>query len=249
MPDSVRESPIGVQSNALIPNNANLGSVNEIFDPSRVDSFYSCPAAIRSSAIALDRGTNYGVVRLELLESIYHNLYYQRMKYPCEEQWPHQILNFRSVMDVEPSNPSSTLNSGIEGIRLRLQNHGPVRSGDGEAHEEVLDVDAVVVAAGYERNTHEELLRNCRQLIPRGDVRDGKLQVTRDYRVPFHDGAVAENAAIWTQGCNEDTHGLSDTLLSILATRGGEMVENIFGKRTNVLNGIANKVNGVNAHA
>jgi L-ornithine N5-oxygenase len=31
------------------------------------------------------------------------------------------------------------------------------------------------------------------------------------------------------QGCNESTHGLSDTLLSILATRGGEMVNSIFG--------------------
>jgi L-ornithine N5-oxygenase len=31
------------------------------------------------------------------------------------------------------------------------------------------------------------------------------------------------------QGCNEKTHGLSDSLLSILAVRGGEMVESIFG--------------------
>ncbi|KFZ18580.1 hypothetical protein V501_01136 [Pseudogymnoascus sp. VKM F-4519 (FW-2642)] len=39
---------------------------------------------------------------------------------------------------------------------------------------------------------------------------------------------VADTAGVWLQGCNERTHGLSDTLLSILAVRSGELVRSIF---------------------
>ena len=47
---------------------------------------------------------------------------------------------------------------------------------------------------------------------------------------------------------NEITHGLSDTLLSILAQRAGELVNSIFGARSNtpdqlVPNGLAAKSN------
>jgi L-ornithine N5-oxygenase len=53
--------------------------------------------------------------------------------------------------------------------------------------------------------------------------------VGRDYSVHFEQGTVQPDAGIFLQGCNEKTHGLSDTLLSILAVRGGEMVDRIFG--------------------
>ncbi len=53
--------------------------------------------------------------------------------------------------------------------------------------------------------------------------------INRDYSVKFEPGSVHEDAGIWLQGCNESTHGLSDTLLSILAVRAGELVESIFG--------------------
>lgn len=215
-------------------------SVNEIFDPSRVDNFYSSPAAARVSSLALDRDTNYGVVRLELLESIYHKLYHQRIEYPHEEQWSHRILNFRSVKSVETREPSSSHISDNDIIRLHLHNHGPLQRSEGQAAKEFLDVDAVILAAGYERNTHEELLEKCRELIPGGDVPDARLPVARDYRIPCHPDKVADDAVLWTQGCNEETHGLSDTLLSILATRGGEMVRNIFGESVS-MNGVLNR--------
>ena len=53
--------------------------------------------------------------------------------------------------------------------------------------------------------------------------------VRRDYSIPFPPSKVSPNAGVWLQGCNESSHGLSDTLLSILATRGGELVESILG--------------------
>lgn len=72
------------------------------------------------------------------------------------------------------------------------------------------------------------------------------LEVGRDYGVRFSAGTVAQGSGVWLQGCCEGTHGvssashllpfqpltssqLSDTLLSVLSTRSGEMVESIFG--------------------
>jgi len=38
--------------------------VNEIFDPDRVDKIYQQPADVRTRVIALDRATNYSVVKV-----------------------------------------------------------------------------------------------------------------------------------------------------------------------------------------
>jgi L-ornithine N5-oxygenase len=92
-----------------------------------------------------------------------------------------------------------------------------------------MDVDAVFVATGYKRNAHEELLHDARSLRRGGERADDKWEVARDYKVLFEEGKVSENAGIWLQGCCESTHGLSDTLLSILANRGGDMVKSVFG--------------------
>lgn len=58
--------------------------VNEIFDPERVNDVYSQDPYIRADGLALDKGTNYGVVRLELLEEIYSDLYSQKIQYSNE---------------------------------------------------------------------------------------------------------------------------------------------------------------------
>lgn len=65
--------------------------------------------------------------------------------------------------------------------------------------------------------------------MPEREDADGSWKVCRNYAVQFKKDSVRDNAGIWLQGSNENTHGLSDTLLSILATRGGEVVQSIFG--------------------
>ncbi|KZF19678.1 putative L-ornithine 5-monooxygenase [Xylona heveae TC161] len=198
--------------------------VNEIFDPDRVDDYYHQPQDIRTEAIALDRSTNYGVVRIELLEHIYTDMYMQRLREPDEEAWQHRILNHRSINSVEDVSAS-----GAHPLRLRVQNSTGVFKKNGVMREEILDVDAVVVATGYVRDAHEQMLRHADHMKPGGSKADKKWAVSRDYRVRFEQGAVADDAGVWLQGCNEQTHGLSDTLLSILAVRGAEIVESIFG--------------------
>lgn len=217
--------------------------VNEIFNPSRVDCTYSREPKLRSTTLVEDKGTNYGVVRLPLLEHIYETLYMQRIRYgnaPEEEaHWPHRIMPYRRVVDVEDS---PVLKGGV---RLHVRDQSPLYLSElpgCQEQKESLDVDAVFVATGYFRDLHETLLKDARHLMPGGDLRDAKWTVQRDYRINFEDKAVSDDAGVWLQGCCETTHGLSDTLLSILATRGGEMVRSIFEKpakwdHTDVLGG------------
>lgn len=167
--------------------------VNEIFDPERVDTFFSQPAELRMYSNARNRGTNYGVVRLELLERIYDCLYMQRVKYGNDEaKWPHRIVPNTSVRAAETSGDS---------VRLSLNINGK------KAADE-MEVDFVVVASGYTRTMHEQLLKPARHLLPGGDKVDKTWTVDRDYQVKFEEGTVSADAGVWLQGCNEDTHGV-----------------------------------------
>ncbi|KAF2444766.1 hypothetical protein P171DRAFT_431564 [Karstenula rhodostoma CBS 690.94] len=206
--------------------------VNEIFNPSRVDSTFNREPTLRTTAIADDKATNYGVVRLPLLEHIYETLYLQRISHgntpAAEKTWPHAILAYRLVTAIQDS---PVLPSGL---RLTLHDRSPLYLSDtpnATEQTETLDVDAVFVATGYKRDLHETLLVDSRHLMLGGDLKDARWSVQRDYRVNFADEAIAADAGVWLQGCNEQTHGLSDTLLSILANRGGDMVNAIFGAK------------------
>ncbi|KAF2097198.1 L-ornithine N5-oxygenase sida [Rhizodiscina lignyota] len=194
--------------------------VNEIFNPERVDSIYRLSSAKRAASIAEDRNTNYGVVRIELLEHIYETLYTQRIQYSSEAEWPHRILSHRIVQDVK----ELSAKSGNQ-LRLRLQDNTDPTAPSTEA----LDVDLLILATGYTRDAHETLLQSARHLMPNGGRASEKWDVGRDYRVHFAQGKMSPDAGVWLQGCNQDTHGLADSLLSILAVRGGEIVDSIFG--------------------
>ena len=199
--------------------------INEIFDPNRTDHVFNSAPDIRADDIQRAKDTNYSVVRLSLLERMYDSLYEQRLDYENEEDWPHQILNFRDIAGIDTS-------TGDEGpLHIQLRNNTPMHDGSGSPVNETLSVDAVVVATGYERNLHDQLLTHAEALRPKQGAGTcaSRWEVSRDYKVKFAKGSVAANAGIWLQGCCEDTHGLSDTLLSVLATRAGEVVESIFG--------------------
>ena len=191
--------------------------VNEIFDPERVEDVYHQSPDVRARELHKDKGTNYSVVRLELLEHIYSMLYSYRIRYRSEEEWPQQILTHRTVTGVEPCKG--------HGLRLHIRNESGTYSAAKQSGNETLDVDLVVVASGYRRDAHEDMLRNIEHLR---STKSDRWTVTRDYGVEFADGKVQSDAGVWLQGCNEASHGLSDSLLSILAIRGGEMVNSIF---------------------
>jgi L-ornithine N5-oxygenase len=217
-------------------------SVNSIFNPSFVDRLHHQPRSCRESILAEARSTNYGVVRLELLEQLYEMMYDQRREFGADERrWPHRVIGATSVDGVEASSPSDQL-------RLRLRSLAADTQGE-DATRDTLDVDLVIAATGYRRSAHIDILHDMWDLLPEAgadvdepaamatdgwhvstaDGTERKLAVGRDYGVEFQQGLVEEGSGIWLQGCCEGTHGISDTLLSVLATRSGEIVNSIFG--------------------
>lgn len=210
-------------------------SVNAVFNPEYVDCLFPKPPRARSSLLSEARATNYGVVRLALIEQLYERMYDQKRALgPDERRWPHRILGGRAVARVD---------ARADGVALTLR-PGNAAAGETPAADETLEADVVIAATGYRRTAHVDLLRPAWPLLPPPPPDDGHgvsgwtvdtdrgprhLAVGRDYRVRFAPDAVAAGSGVWLQGCCEGTHGLSDTLLSVLGPRSGELVESIFG--------------------
>ncbi|MDI4657620.1 hypothetical protein [Xanthobacter autotrophicus] len=82
--------------------------------------------------------------------------------------------------------------------------------------------DAVVLATGYARDSGRALLGGLEPYVTVGAVgRDYRLATAPEFR-----------PAVFIQGTNESTHGLSDTLLSVLASRGQEIAEALLAARS-----------------
>ncbi|KAI1183414.1 L-lysine 6-monooxygenase (NADPH-requiring)-domain-containing protein [Nemania serpens] len=222
--------------------------VNSIFNPSYVDEVFSRPGEHRRALLEDARSTNYSVVRLELIEQIYERMYDQRRELGSDSKtWPHRILSSTAVAGVEAE---------ADKIRLIARPLGRA-SGDGEdgvceksEADEILDCDLVIAATGYQRQAHLSLMEDIADLLPEAPVSSSSspsasekprrknyeatiggrpVTVARDYSLQFAAGKVAAGSGIWLQGCCEGTHGLSDTLLSILAVRSQEIVDSVFG--------------------
>ncbi|RFU27826.1 hypothetical protein B7463_g8521, partial [Scytalidium lignicola] len=175
--------------------------VNEIFDPDRVDTFYSDSSDLRQKTLIANRATNYSVVRNELIERLYERLYQQRLEFPDERQWRLHICNKREVQGVHLDPKDDRVRLCIRDVRSNIQQITDSR------------YDLVVAATGYRHNGHESLLRSVKDFLP-----GGLHLVSRDYKLALQPGKVQEDCGIWLQGCCEDTHGLSDSLLSPLDT-------------------------------
>lgn len=199
----------------------NSSSVNEVFNPERVEKFFNLSPAERQRSLLADKATNYSVVRLELIEEIYNDMYLQRIKNPDETQWQHRILPSRKITRVETNGPNNRMRLHVKAVKDKSESI----VGDGK---DTVEVDALMVATGYYRNAHEQLLRSVQHLRPASQE---EWTPARDYRVEMDPSKVSPDSGIWLQGCNEKTHGLSDSLLSVLAARGGEMVESLFGRQ------------------
>ncbi|KAI1798712.1 L-lysine 6-monooxygenase (NADPH-requiring)-domain-containing protein [Daldinia bambusicola] len=223
--------------------------VNSIFNPSFVNSLFQRSAEDRYSLLEGARSTNYGVVRLELIERLYEKMYDQRRELGSDEtKWPHRIIGATDVVGFDTKGDQLKLT-----VRPLTSTKTGVR--DSAQEDEVLDVDLVIAATGYQRQSHLRMIEDVAHLLPEASesngtipsngsgrkfseakINDRPLRVSRDYSVQFAPGKVAPGSGIWLQGCCEGTHGLSDTLLSVLATRSGEIVNSIFGE--DIQNGV-----------
>jgi L-ornithine N5-monooxygenase len=172
--------------------------VNEIFDPAAVDRIHDAPEPVRAELIAAHRATNYAVVDADLIQAFYATLYEQDVSGVTR----YRLRRSTRVVALEPSAGElcATLRDDVAGT------------------EERQPYAAVICATGYRRATVPAILGPLRPFM------DGAT-VDRNYRLPL---APAEpRVSLHLQGFSEPTHGLTETLLSILPVRAGAIAATI----------------------
>ncbi|WP_371998722.1 lysine N(6)-hydroxylase/L-ornithine N(5)-oxygenase family protein (plasmid) [Tistrella mobilis] len=163
--------------------------VNEIFNPGFTDLIFSQAPARRRAVIDEFRGTNYSVVDLDLIQAIYEDLYQQKVT--GEDR-----LRIRAGQRI------TGVSAGEGGITLATRD-----TLSGAAATE--SYQAVILATGYDRDLP-------RDLVGALDPHVTGWEPDRLYRVPMADPS---GPVLHLQGACEDSHGLSDTLLSVVVIR------------------------------
>lgn len=172
--------------------------VNEVFSPEFTDLVYQQNTAERERLINEYQSTNYSVVDIDLIERIYGIFYRQKVSGIARHA-------FRSVTSIENAVADA------QGIKLALRN-----TASGELNEQ--HYDAVILATGYERQMHRHLLAPLAEYL-------GDFEVGRDYRITTD---ARCKAGIYMQGFCQASHGLSDTLLSVLPIRAEEICASLY---------------------
>lgn len=167
--------------------------VNEIFNAEFTDYMFSRTPDERAALLDEFWHTNYAAPDLPLIQRIFSVFYQQKVTGGGR----HRFLRHHEVDGADATG---------DGIRLSLHDL------DGERRFSAT-YDAVILATGYARQGHAALLE------PLACHFDGMV-VDRTYRLKTRSGF---QPAIFLQGACESSHGLSDTLLSVMAVRTGEI--------------------------
>jgi len=175
--------------------------VNEIFDPAAVDRIHDAPAPVRAELIAAHRATNYAVVDADLIQDFYATLYEQTVS----GETRYRLRRSTRVVALEPASDGlwATLRDDVAGTEARQP------------------YAAVICATGYQRATVPAILDPLRPFM------DGET-VDRHYRLPL--AGAEPRVSLHLQGFSEPTHGLTETLLSILPVRAGAIAATILAE-------------------
>jgi L-ornithine N5-oxygenase len=179
---------------------------NEIFFPHMVDWVYGLPRERRREVVDSFRDVNYAVVDHPLIQKIYRALYDEKVRGKTRAR----LEPFQQLVAIEETD---------DAVRLEFDHLV-----DGDRRQ--LEVDYAVLATGYtwEREKHP-LLAGVEPFVVE---RDGRWGVGRDYRLETTDELAA---GIYLQGYAEDTHGISETVLSLLPVRAQDILDSIVAGR------------------
>ncbi|MDQ0603855.1 L-ornithine N5-oxygenase [Streptomyces canus] len=180
---------------------------NRIFDPEAVDVYFTSPSEVKQSLFDYHRSTNYSVVDMELIESLYASAY--REKVTGRERL--RFLNVSRIREV-CQRADNALDITVEYLP----------TGD----EQTMEADLLVHATGYRPRDFTTLLGEAAKVCLRDD--GDAIRVTRDHRV---ETAPDVTAGIYLQGGTEHTHGLTSTLLSTTAIRAGEIHRSLLARQ------------------
>lgn len=176
--------------------------VNELFAPRMTDAVFDMEPAARAQLLSTHRNANYAAISGDLLETLYERIVRESLLGRRRVE----LLRFHELCGVE---------SGPGAVRVRLRD---TLTGATQSRT----ADAMVLATGYERSLRHSFLE---RLIPHLHTTPaGDCMVTRDYRLGSREGFRPQ---IFAQGFSEGCHGMSDTLLSLVAIRAGELAGSI----------------------
>ncbi|MBB5448362.1 MULTISPECIES: SidA/IucD/PvdA family monooxygenase [unclassified Paraburkholderia] len=179
--------------------------VNEIFDNKMVDRVYGLGEASRRNLLRKHFDTNYSVVDQEIIQSLYRDEYEASVS---SEEGRFGVLKFSRLVALDESEYGLTavLESTLEDEVIKQ------------------DADVIICATGYSRKNSIELLKNTRRYwLGQPD----RPHLSRNYAIRTLDNFYP---GIYVQGMSESTHGLSDTLLSVIARRAHEVSSEIVKK-------------------
>ncbi|MEV6415857.1 SidA/IucD/PvdA family monooxygenase [Kribbella sp. NPDC051718] len=178
---------------------------NELYYPGFVDEFYDARPAAREQILQEMYRTNYSVVTPPMLEHLYADLYLDRFNHRTER---------RLIPMVDITGARDTGDELV--LELTDRRTGAVT----ELHR-----DVVFLGTGFDTR----MPRLVRELASSLDL--DRIDVTRQYQLEL---GVPSAAAVYLQGVNEQTHGISDTLLSVLAQRAEEICRDIIAHRERI---------------
>ncbi len=175
--------------------------VNEIFFFDKTDLNYNADNAFRQELINRYKDTNYGVVDIDLISKLY------------SIQYGEDLLN-QSRLFIQPHlevNDVSDHNDQVRITATKLDTNTPYQQ----------DFSGVFLATGYAPDT--SLLNGINEFV---SVDANNMPITsRDYQLSTHSNDFT--AGVWLQGMTEHSHGLSDSLLSVIAIRAGEIAKSV----------------------
>jgi L-ornithine N5-oxygenase len=175
---------------------------NELYYPSYIDEFYNTPPSGRAMIRQELYRTNYSCITPPMLQHIYTELYRDRLGHRTDRG----LVTMTEVAAARE----------VDGeVVLELVNRAT-----GEVTE--LRRDLVLLGTGFSWRT-PRLIRSLADSVGLAEV-----EVDRHYRLVL--GEAAEGAC-YLQGVNEATHGIGDSLLSVLARRAGDIALDISAHR------------------
>ncbi|MFL6136585.1 MAG: lysine N(6)-hydroxylase/L-ornithine N(5)-oxygenase family protein [Frankiaceae bacterium] len=175
---------------------------NELYFPSFVDKFFNARPEARAQLLQEMYRSNYGGLTPSLLDALYRRMYLERLN-------GQERMRIITMVDITAAREDG------DDIVLELTDR---RTGTIEE----LRCDVVLLGTGFARRM-PRLVQSIASAL--GIER---IEVTRDYRLVVDGPATA---ACYLQGVNEATHGIADSLLSVLAVRAGEIATDIVKHR------------------
>lgn len=179
---------------------------NRIFFPEWVDYYHALPDAQRRSLFESLKDVNYGVIDHPLIHRIYQKLYRQKAA-GSERCRLLPFLDFQRIRE-QP-----------DGLEVEFRDLMQQR-------QVVLEADGVVLCTGYVWRKEHPVLDDLGPYFER-DSLDG-YRVQRDYSIAARPEFQPK---VYLQGYCEDTHGICETVLSLLPVRAKDILTSILEAR------------------